>query len=500
MRVDDPMPMRSLLVVSLAFLTGCVTKPTGAPPKASSEPVAVYSIPAPPSPNPFAKPKPAPDAAAGATSQDKRPDLTKDPAAKSIAAAYGRIKHDYMDRVDEGRLDDGCSRSMLELVAPAGGPSPEPKKSEGGLAGLREIITTVDDVRNRSQGKLDDGSIADACIRGMVQTLERSEYLDKDEFRELQVGTGDIAGVGIEFESKAVPLVVVSAIEGGPASTSALKGGDLITAIDGVPLAPLTVKDAVKRLRGKPGSTVTLSVERPGNEETFRLTLTRAVIRLESVKWRMLPSGYAYVRISQFNVGTLKRFASAITEAYGSNDGTLSGLILDLRDNTGGLLNVCVGVATAFLSPDRLVAETVGRAADSKLRLYSSKAYYVRGDAEDPLAAVPSSIKRIPVAVLMNRKSASGSEIIAAALQHYGRAQVIGERSAGSDIIQSIFPLDGGSALQLATARLYRPGGMPLGTTGIEPDVSVAVTRVYPIGEIADDPVVRAALGALTRP
>lgn len=226
------------------------------------------------------------------------------------------------------------------------------------------------------------------------------------------------------------------------------------------------------------------------------LTLVREVVQPNIVKWAMPAPGIAYIRITEFNETTLSMLVESIGAAQASNNGPLSGLVLDLRKNTGGLLTVCVGTATAFLPKGVLVASTAGRDPDSNMQLYSRPEYYVRGSGDDPLKLLPPGVKWMPMVALVNSATVSGAEIVAAALQDHRRARLMGQRTSGFDVIHTIFPLADGTALKLASARFYRANGKPVGS-GVDPDIALpapADTVPYPISRIGQDPEVRAAL------
>lgn len=218
----------------------------------------------------------------------------------------------------------------------------------------------------------------------------------------------------------------------------------------------------------------------------------------------MAPGGYAYIRISQFNVSTIEKLAQAIESSYRENQGELKGLILDLRDNPGGILNVCVGVSAAFLPMQVLVVETKGRTKDSSMQLSATPENYVRPGAPDHLKGLPPSIKTVPMVVLVNHGSAACSEIVAGALQDHKRAKILGERTFGQGTVQTILPLGRNTAMKLTTARFFRPHGEPIESTAVTPDTlfEQAGETLPPFGTADDHGLVAAikALGEQTAP
>ena len=340
-------------------------------------------------------------------------------------------------------------------------------------AALDEIIDSLTRIKQQHPGFGADKKLADACLQGMLAGLDRqSAFLDEEEFKELQVGTPPLGGLGIELGIDADFPKIISPIEGGPADRGGLKTGDIIAKIESSSTKGLLLRDVVKRLRGPVGSTITLTIEREGAAQPLEFVLTREVIRIESVKWRSVAPGYAYIRISQFQQRTPVRLANAIESAYRENQGDLKGLILDLRNNSGGLLPASVGVAAAFLPERWLVVNTDGRTQDSKMQLTANRENYLRDrNAEDYIKKLPPQVKTVPMVILVNRRTASASEIVAAALQDHKRAKILGARTFGEGSIQTIFPLGKNAALRLTTARFFRPSGEPIAAIGITPDV-----------------------------
>jgi len=322
---------------------------------------------------------------------------------------------------------------------------------------------------------VEDKKLITEAINGMLTGLDpHSAYLDVEGFKDLQVGTqGEFGGLGIEVGMEDGFVKVVSPIEDTPAFKAGVKPGDLIIKLDDTPVKGMTLNDAVKRMRGKPGSNIKLTIVRKGVDKPMVLTLTRAVIKIRSVKSKLLESGYGYVRVTQFQEHTGELLAEALDKLYKDNKAPLKGLILDLRNDPGGLLNGAVAVTAAFVKPDSLVVYTEGRTDDAKMRLNASREHYLRPMQVDYLKNLPQGVKEVPMVVLVNSGSASASEIVAGALQDHKRAVVMGTRTFGKGSVQTILPIGNGTAIKLTTARYFTPSGRSIQAKGIEPDIVV---------------------------
>jgi len=321
-----------------------------------------------------------------------------------------------------------------------------------------------------------DKKLITEAITGMLNGLDpHSAYLDADAFKELQVGThGEFGGLGIEVGMEDGLVKVVSPIEDTPAFNAGIKSGDLIIKLDDTLVKGMTLEDAVKRMRGKPGSKITLTVTRKNEPKLLTFTITRAVIKVQSVKSKQIEPGYGYIRITQFQDKTGENLASVLEEMYKQNQGPMKGLVLDLRNDPGGLLTGAVGVSAAFLKKDALVVYTEGRTEDAKMRLTASPENYLRGNGSvDYIKNIPDSFRSIPMVVLVNGGSASASEIVAGALQDQKRAVIMGTQTFGKGSVQTILPLGNNTAIKLTTARYYTPGGRSIQAKGIEPDILV---------------------------
>lgn len=340
---------------------------------------------------------------------------------------------------------------------------------------LRTLSEVFGSIKSNYVEPVDDRKLIKEAINGMVSGLDpHSAYLDQEAFKELQVGTqGEFGGLGIEVGMEDGFVKVVSPIDDSPAQKAGIKSGDLIVKLDDTAVKGLSLNDAVKRMRGKPDTQITLTIARKGETKPVVVTLTRAVIKVKSVKLKEVEPGYASVRVSQFQERTAENLASAVQKAYSDNQGKLKGLVLDLRNDPGGLLNAAVGVAATFLPAGDLVVYTDGRTEDAKMRMTATPQNYLHPGAEDFLAKLPPEVKSVPMVVLINGGSASASEIVAGALQDHKRATVIGTQSFGKGSVQTILPLGNNTAVKLTTARYFTPSGRSIQAKGIAPDYLV---------------------------
>jgi carboxyl-terminal processing protease len=306
---------------------------------------------------------------------------------------------------------------------------------------------------------VDDKELINNAIRGMLTGLDpHSAYLDEDEFKDLQVGTsGEFGGLGIEVGMEDGFVKVISPIDDTPAQKAGLKAGDLIIRLDDKPVKGMTLMDAVKIMRGKPKTAIELTVVREGKDKPFKVEIIRDIIKVKSVKQRILEPGYGYLRITSFQSRTTSAVVDAIDKLKEENEGDLKGLVLDLRNNPGGVLHAAVGVSDAFLNEGKIVY-TDGRVEDSKMKYFAQK-----GDELDGA----------PLVVLVNQGSASASEIVSGALQDHERALIVGTKTFGKGSVQTVLPLDETTAVKLTTARYFTPSGRSIQAEGIEPDIIV---------------------------
>jgi carboxyl-terminal processing protease len=299
-----------------------------------------------------------------------------------------------------------------------------------------------------------------------------SAYLDPEEYQELKEGTtGQFGGLGIEVTMENGFIKVVSPIDDTPAQKAGIKAGDLIIKLDDKPVKGMTLAEAVKHMRGAAGSKILLFVVREGVDSPLKITLTRDIIKVKSVKSRILEKDYGYVRISSFQSGTGEGLKDALASLKKENKGNLKGLVLDLRNNPGGVLNAAVEVSDAFMKSG-LIVYTEGRIANSQMRFS---------------AAPDDLIDSAPIVVLINAGSASASEIVAGALQDSKRAIIMGEKSFGKGSVQTILPTNTGSAIKLTTARYFTPSGRSIQAKGIEPDVALANMKLESLDKDKND-------------
>ncbi len=321
-----------------------------------------------------------------------------------------------------------------------------------------------------------DKKLITDAIAGMLNGLDpHSAYLDADAFKELQVGThGEFGGLGIEVGMEDGLVKVISPIEDTPAYQAGIKSGDLIIKLDDTLVKGMSLSDAVKHMRGKPGSKIVLTIIRKDEPKPLVIAVIRAVIKVQSVKSKLLEPGYGFVRITQFQEMTGQNLATALENLIKQNKAPLQGLVLDLRNDPGGLLTGAVAVSAAFLAKDALVVYTEGRTEDAKMHLTANPENYLRNNGEsDYLKALPESIKTVPLIVLVNGGSASASEIVAGALQDHKRAVIMGVQTFGKASVQTVLPLGNGTGIKLTTARYYTPGGRSIQAKGIVPDILV---------------------------
>lgn len=323
---------------------------------------------------------------------------------------------------------------------------------------------------------VDDKRLIKEAINGMLTGLDpHSAFLDQDAFKELQTTTtGKFGGLGIEVGMEEGFVKVISPIDDTPAYRAGIKAGDYIIKVDDTSLRGMSLNDAVKKMRGETGTEAVLTVLRKGEPAELVFRVKRAIIEIQSVRMRPIEPGYAVIRITQFEDATGEKLVRAINDVYRQNPAGLKGLVLDLRNDPGGLLNAAVAVSAAFLPKDALVVYTDGRIEDAKMRLLARRENYIRNPVrEDYLAKLPAAIKTVPIIVLVNNGTASASEIVAGALQDHKRATVMGSQTFGKGSVQTILPLRNNTAIKLTTARYYTPNGRSIQAKGITPDIEV---------------------------
>ena len=329
---------------------------------------------------------------------------------------------------------------------------------------LRTFTEVFAKIKNDYVEPVDDKTLLENAIRGMLTGLDpHSTYLDPEGYKELQVGTtGRFGGLGIEVGMEDGFVKVISPIDDTPAKRAGVMTGDLIVRLDDTPVKGLSLSDAVKIMRGKPGSDIVLTIVREGVDQPLKITITRDIIRVKSVKSRLLDDKFAYIRITSFQSKTGESLLKEIEKLKEDAGGSLKGLVLDLRNNPGGVLSAAVEVSDAFLT-NGLIVYTEGRDVDSRLKF----------------SATPNDVMdKAPIVVLVNGGSASASEIVSGALQDQHRAIIMGSKTFGKGSVQTVLPMSSNAALKLTTARYYTPNGRSIQAEGIVPDIELESLKV----------------------
>jgi len=360
---------------------------------------------------------------------------------------------------------------QLSALAQKGGEAPLP------LDELRQLADVYGLIKSDYVEKVDDKKLLSEAIAGMVASLDpHSVYLDQKDFAEMQEEVaGKFVGVGVEVAMEDGYIKIVTPIEDTPAYRAGIKAGDLITRIDNVPVKGLSLDDAIKRMRGEAHSKVMLTIARRGADAPMVVPVEREEIKVASVKGKIIEPGYAWLRISQFQEETVDELASKIKELYAQNP-AIKGLVLDLRNDPGGLLPSAIGVSAAFLPQNEVIVSTRGQLAESNAVFYGRREFYAMKPGADPLSRLPKQLKSVPMVVLVNTGSASASEIVAGALQDYKRAIVLGSQTFGKGSVQTLRQLTEDTAVKLTTARYYTPKGRSIQALGIVPDLKVDET------------------------
>ena len=360
----------------------------------------------------------------------------------------------------------GAAPLAVAATASEEAAAPAPAAAAKGTLPLDELRTfaeVLDRIKSAYVEPIDDKTLLENAIKGMLSNLDpHSAYLEPEEFEELQESTsGEFGGLGIEVGQDEGGLKVIAPIDDTPAARAGIEAGDLIVRIDGQPTKDWSLVQAVDKLRGKPGSQIVLTLVREGGKP-FDVKLERAVIKVRSVKSELLEKDYAYLRITQFQINSGEEVAKALAKLKKDNGGKLKGLVLDLRNNPGGVLQSAVEVSDHFLTGG-LIVYTKGRIANSELRFSADKA-----DASEG----------VPLVVLINGGSASAAEIVAGALQDHKRGVLMGTDSFGKGSVQTVLPLTNDRALKLTTALYFTPNGRSIQAQGIVPDIAVERGKV----------------------
>lgn len=341
---------------------------------------------------------------------------------------------------------------------------------------LRQFSNVFGAIKANYVEEVDDKTLITHAISGMVSNLDpHSAFLDKDAFADMQMSTqGEFGGLGIEVGAEDGFVKVISPIEDTPAARAGVMAGDLIVKIDNTLTKGLALNEAVKLMRGKPKTPIKLTIVRGAEALPRVINIMRETIKVRSVRSKVLDNHIGYVRVAQFQEKTGTDLARQLVELGAKS--ALRGLVLDLRNDPGGLLTGAIGVAGAFLPPGALIVSTDGRTPGSRHKYLATPSEYARGEA-DYLRDLPAWVKEVPMVVLVNVGSASASEIVAGALQDHKRAKVMGNRSFGKGSVQVILPLSAETAIKLTTSRYFTPLNRSIQATGIEPDLVVSDTE-----------------------
>jgi carboxyl-terminal processing protease len=373
--------------------------------------------------------------------------------------------------ISVGALAGALTTVSLQTVA-RGSLAPLP------LEELQQLAAVFGMVKTDYVEPVDEHKLIQDAIAGMVSSLDpHSQYFDKKSFKEFREGTsGRFVGVGIEISQEDGLVKVVSPIEGSPAFRAGLKPNDLITKIDDTVVKGMTLNEAVKKMRGEPNTKVMLTIFRKDENRSFPVTITREEIKTISVKGKVMEPGYGWIRLSQFQERTVDDFVKKVEEMY-RQEPNMKGIVLDLRNDPGGLLDAAVAISSAFLPENVPVVSTNGQLPESKFVYKAAPEYYQRRAGADPLRRLPAALKTVPLVVLVNEGSASASEIVAGALQDHHRGTILGSQTFGKGSVQTVRPLGPDTGLKLTTARYYTPSGRSIQAKGIVPDVMVDETQ-----------------------
>ena len=347
--------------------------------------------------------------------------------------------------------------------------TPGPEAGELPVDQIRTFAEVFAKIKKDYVENVEDGILLENAIKGMLEGLDpHSSYLDEDAYLDLQEGTsGEFGGLGIEVGMEDGFIKVISPIDDTPAQKAGLQSGDLVIRLDETPIKGMSLTDAVTRMRGEPGTDITLTIIREGEEKPLKVTITRDVIKVKSVRTQTLEPGFGYLRVSHFQSRTAEDARAGLQQLKQDNNGNLNGLILDLRNNPGGILSAAVGISDLFLDKG-LIVYTEGRIDDSKLKFDSKPA---------------DILDNAPMVVLVNAGSASASEIVAGALQDHRRAIIMGQKTFGKGSVQTVLPISNAAALKLTTARYFTPSGRSIQVSGIEPDIVISRVKVESLEE-----------------
>lgn len=367
----------------------------------------------------------------------------------------------------------GATMSLQSLARGSGSPLP--------LDEMRQLAGVFGMIKSDYVEEVDEKKLITDAIAGMVENLDpHSQYYTPKEYEEFKEGTsGEFVGIGIEITQEDGLIKIVSPIEDTPGFRAGLQSNDLITRVDGKSVKKMSLTKAVKRMRGKPNTKVVLTIYRKSEERTFPVTIIRDKIKIQSVKAKLVDNNeYMWVRLTQFQQRTIQDFTKKVTKLYKQNP-QVKGMVLDLRNDPGGLLDSAIGISSVFLPDNVTVVSTDGQLKSSK-SVYTTNSKFIRPDNVDAIQALQratdNKLKDLPVVVLVNAGSASASEIVAGALQDHKRAKVMGIRTFGKGSVQTVRALGGGAGIKLTTARYFTPSGKSIQAKGVTPDILVDET------------------------
>lgn len=366
----------------------------------------------------------------------------------------------------------GVTVSLQSIARGSGNPLP--------LQEMRQLAGVFGMIKNDYVEEVDEKKLITDAIAGMVESLDpHSQYYTPEEYKEFKEGTsGEFVGIGIEITQEDGLIKIISPIEDTPGYRAGLQSNDLITRVDGKSVKKMSLTKAVKKMRGKPNTKVVLTIYRKSEERTFPVTIVRDRIKIQSVKTKLIDNDYMWVRLTQFQKRTVRDFAEKVTEMYQKNP-QVKGMVLDLRNDPGGLLDAAIGISSAFLPDNVTVVSTDGQLKSSK-NVYTTNARFIRPDNVEALKEMERKtagrLKDIPLVILVNAGSASASEIVAGAMQDHKRAKVMGIRTFGKGSVQTVRPLGGGAGIKLTTARYFTPSGKSIQAKGVTPDILVDET------------------------
>jgi carboxyl-terminal processing protease len=362
---------------------------------------------------------------------------------------------------------------------------------------LRAFTDVYDTVRSSYVDPLGDDELIRHAIEGMLLRLDpTASFIDAEEFRRMRGNQPPLGGTGMELGMEAGYVKVISPIEGTPAAAGGIQPGDLLLTVDGQFLKDKTLSEAVKLLRGSPGTQVRLTLARRGEGQPREVTLTRQVIRIQTVRSQLFRGDVAYARISAFHEPTAEALARQVANLFSRAELRL--LVIDLRHNPGGLLSSCVAAAALFLPDNAPIVATDGRDKNARRIYRAAPEHYLRGGEADPRQLLPARAREVPMAVLLDQGSAGCSEFFAAAMRDNRRATLLGDQTFGHGRIQTIIPLSNDTAIRLTTGRYYSPTGRSIQALGVQPDV-VITERVEGQLGTESDAVLKAAVERLAR-